>query len=281
MSYPYCNADVIRSMLEHQDRLEILIDCGAVTAYASGKEIKLDDYCRFIEALPFGTAGYMALDVIGDSVQTMANYRAMLERGLKPIPVFTRNTPSEDLDFYLDTSQMVAVGGLATKVGTRPFAYTKSVMERAAGRRVHLLGMTDVRWLRALAPYSADSSSWTYGTRFAAVYLYQADGTLTMMRRWHLDKKPPEDWLNRIREFGLDPFAFRYDEAWRGSQSISVYLSAASWVAMQRDVKRRVGTRIYIAAASAWALNVLLSSYLWQTERRPIEGLKWTVKGGV
>ena len=84
VAYPYlCKMDV--STLSPQEGVRLLVDCGAFTAYKSGKEIRLDDYCRFLESLPFKPFGYFSLDVIGDPDKTTRNYQIMLERVFKPI----------------------------------------------------------------------------------------------------------------------------------------------------------------------------------------------------
>ena len=87
VAYPYCSPDLMGKMKRFpQDRLRFLLDCGAFTAWQTGKKIELDDYCKFVETCDPKPWRYFSLDVIGDAEKTAANFEKMLERGFKPVP---------------------------------------------------------------------------------------------------------------------------------------------------------------------------------------------------
>jgi hypothetical protein len=271
ISYPYLTADMLRQLLAHQDSLDLFVDCGAFTAFAKGKHIDLDDYCRFLKALPFTPWRYMALDVIGDPERTWENYQTMLARGFTDaVPVLTRNTPEDHLEGFYRTADLVALGGLATKTGS-PYRYVRSVMGRAAGRKVHLLGATNMGWLKHLAPYSADSSTWEDAARYGHFNLYLGGGLMKTVTRKSMMKAPTEEVVHSVRGFGLDPFELQRDSAWRGGNSLTRYISASSWIALARDFAKRVGTRVFLAAAATDAVRALIQVHLWQTEGRAIQ----------
>jgi len=63
-SYAYLNGTII-NLLNNKD-INFLLDSGAFSAWKLKKEIKLDDYCKFVESLPFAPWKYFTLDVIGN-----------------------------------------------------------------------------------------------------------------------------------------------------------------------------------------------------------------------
>lgn len=66
VAFPYWQDEIARLMQAHPDTFRLLIDSGAFTAWKAGKSIALDDYCRFLEALPAAPWRYFTLDVIGN-----------------------------------------------------------------------------------------------------------------------------------------------------------------------------------------------------------------------
>jgi len=154
----------VKLLQENRDNVRFLLDSGAFTAWKAGKPIALDDYCRFIESLPFESWRYFMLDVIGDPAATMRNYETMLKRGFNPIPIFTRGEDPSVLDDYYKTSDLVAIGGLVGTPGNKGFV--KGIMEKVGGRRVHWLGFFDCNFVKHYRPYSCDSSTWKVGATF-------------------------------------------------------------------------------------------------------------------
>jgi len=268
MSWPYITADVRRALIQHGSRLDLFMDCGAVTAYAAGRELSVDNYCKFLEGLDkdgIRPWAYMALDRIGDPEQTRANHSTMMKRGFKPIPVWTRNDDPERLDELFTHSKIVAIGGLATRSGSR-IAYMQKAMDLAAGRPVHLLGMSSVDGLKRLRPFSSDSSSWESAARYGKLIVYDGMGKFRMLDRASLLKRPDDSIIHRLRELGCDPFALKKDAAWRGGSSMTRAISAASWCALSRDLVKNVGTRLFLAAANQPAMMALVRAHVYQTE---------------
>lgn len=265
IAFPYLKASLIKALLPVQDRLRLLIDSGAFTAWKSGKAIKLDDYCRFIEALPFTPWRYFSLDMIGDPAGTLRNYELMRKRGFTPIPVFTRGEDLSVIDDYYKTSDVVGVGGLVGTPGNKGFV--NGVMKRIGKRRVHWLGFTSLPFIRAYRPYMCDTASWESGAQFATFRLYLGDGVLRVMNKNTFRSAPPREILTAIKSYGLEPMDFRTNGGWAGSLSSNRTLNAASAVRLSLDVQKHVGTLFFLALTTQHALLLLVKGYDYEQRR--------------
>lgn len=116
VAYPYCKPDVFEVLKNQTLPYRFLLDSGAFTAHNAGKVITLDDYCRFIEAMPIKPWRYFQLDVVGDPEKTARNYEKMLERGFTPVPVFTHNESLSHAPGALIYLQPISQGAEATKL---------------------------------------------------------------------------------------------------------------------------------------------------------------------
>lgn len=261
VSFPYMSPGVIEQLRQCGPNLRLLLDCGAYTAWTSGKPIDLDEYCRFLEAPPVPLWRYFALDVVGDPEATWRNYEVMLKRGFRPLPIMTPGESLETMDRYYETSDVVGLGGLNALKPSRKHNYVRTVMAHAAGRKVHLLGYTTLDHLKALRPYMCDASSWESGARYAMLNLYMGRGKVVMLKKRDFIKRPPEVVLNRIRELGMDPFALSRTSGWAGGYSTARRLCGAGMVRLSIDVEQQLGTRLFLACAARWGLVVVREAY--------------------
>lgn len=242
------------------NKARFLLDSGAFTAWRLGKQITLDDYCRFLEGLPTRPWRYFALDEIGNPDGTRRNYELMLRRGFKPLPVYTRGAPIEDLEALYETTDVVGIGGLVTK-HQHPAGYLKFLWPKLKGRPVHLLGYTPPEWLKIFRPYSCDSSSWLSGRQYGATNLYLGNGRFKGLSRKDFAPLPSEAICQRIRHYGFDPADFASDSAWYGKKSLFFQLSVTSWVAFALDVEKHLGTKLFLAGTSLGDLRALMEAY--------------------
>ena len=253
---------MLQALAEQESRICWFLDSGAFTAWKSGKSIKLDDYCKFLDSLPLKPWRYFTLDVVGDHLKTMANYREMLKRGYTPMPIFTPGQPLDDLEEYYETSDLVGFGGIATKSSNATRNYIALVMQLAKGRKVHLLGYTSVEWLKIFRPYSCDSSSWNAGSaRFGQLALYMGGGRFKTMVRDEFVKKPSQELLRRIEWFGVDPMRLQNAEEWRNTlqgSSAMIQVSVASWVSLAWDIEKNLNTKLFLALGGRQQLSVIL-----------------------
>ena len=282
VAYPYCKPDVIELVKQNEHRIRFVLDSGAFTAWKSGQPIAVDDYCRFIETLPIKPWRYFALDAIGDPHGTMKNYEIMLKRGFKPIPIFTRGEDPKVLDDYYKTSDVVGIGGLVGTMGNKGFV--KGIMGKVGGRKVHLLGFTNLAFLKLFKPYMADSSSWEMGARFASCPLYIGSGhPLLSLKKDTIHKQLKDDRITHaIKALGLEPMDFLKPEMWNGGYSITRRTGARSMVRFSHDIGKHLGTNLFLAAATCYAAKLLLEGLTNESTPSSIRrnGLKHSTRMG-
>jgi hypothetical protein len=259
VAYPYMTADMVRLLNDNQTEIRFLLDSGAFTAWKAGKSINVDDYCRFIESLPFKPWRYFTLDVIGDPVGSLKNYKIMLKRGFNPIPIFTRGEDVSVLEDYYKTSDVVGVGGLVGTRGNKGFV--NGIMQKVGKRKVHWLGFTSHDYIKFYKPYMCDSSSWESGARFGACRVYAGRGRFITFSR----KCERNSFV--LKSYGVRPQDTRHSKAFAGGTSLVRWLAGQSEVKYSVDVKRQIKTLLFIAAATPQAVNLLLEGI--RNENRP------------
>jgi hypothetical protein len=266
VAYPYMSKGVIEIIKENQDKIRFLLDSGAFTAWKAGKPIKLDDYCKFIENLPFEPWRYFTLDVIGDPEKSFENYQTMLNRGFRPIPIFTRGEDVSMIDEYYKTSDVLGIGGLVGTKGNKGFV--KGIMEIIKDRKVHWLGFNAKEHLAYYKPYMCDSSSWSAAVRYAALKLYDKNGKWIQVGKHDFRRRPNENILKIIRGFDMDPVRFSNSGEWKNSGSGKYALELAtyrSWTKYQKDIGDKLDINFFLAYASEWQIRLMIESFrFWE-----------------
>lgn len=265
VAYPYMDKGVISLLNKEKDSIRFLLDSGAFTAWKAGKPIALDDYCRFIESLPFKPWRYFTLDVIGDPEASFKNYEKMLSRGFTPVPIFTRGEDVAMIDEYYKTSDVLGIGGLVGTKGNKGFV--RGIMDQIGDRKVHWLGFTNKQFVKYYKPYMCDSSSWEAVARFGGLELYMGGGVFFKCTRVGFKKKPDSHILSTIRSYGLDPKKFAKDEAWWGGPSLSRTLGARSTIRYAMDLESRFNVKQFAAATVVPSINLLIEGYKYEVNR--------------
>lgn len=254
VAYPYMQGQ-IQVIRENADIVRLLVDSGAFTAWKAGKKIELDDYCRFIESLPVEPWRYFTLDVVGDPEGTLRNYETMLRRGFKPVPIFTRGEDPSVLENYYKTSDVVGLGGLVGTQGNRGFV--RGIMRHVGDRKVHWLGFTVFDFVKLYRPYMCDSSSWTTGSRFGTFDLYMGRGRMVKVTKAEMAEKPPQQILDRVRYFGLDPAGLGIKDNWHGGRTYNRILGGYSHVYLSHDIEHKLGTKQFLASTTGLETSIL------------------------
>ncbi len=260
--------DIIDFLKKNRKHLCFLLDSGAFTAWKAGTEIKVDEYCKFIDSLPFKPWRYFTLDKIGDPDGSLKNYETMLKRGFNPIPVFTRGEDPKMIDYYYKTSDVVGVGGLVGTQGNRGFV--KGIMKIIGNRKCHWLGFTNKQFVRHYKPFSCDSSSLVMANKFASIELFDVKtGKWHKVSKIDFMKRPSEQILELIRSYDKDPFLLSKNDNWSGGESVSSYLSFRSHVRAQIEIEKRTGTKYFIAPIAFVGLSYAVKSLaVYQEEMR-------------
>ena len=265
VAYPYMKKQLVEALIKNNDKINFLLDCGAFTAWKSGKPIALDDYCKFLDTLPIKPWKYFALDVVGDPVSTMKNYKIMLDRGYKPMPVFTPNQDYKDIDEYYKTTDLIGVGGLTDKYGSKGLIHLKKVFAHTKGRAVHLLGYTKPAFIKLFRPFSCDSSSWTRSQRYGLCDIYVGNGEYVQLSRRDAVNKPSPKVINAIQKLGFDVSDFAKESNWRKGTNIASIMSARTWVKYMIDADKHINTKLFLAMGDVANLDRALSEWdYWQ-----------------
>lgn len=251
MAYPYMTSDAIRKLMPQRDKVDLLVDSGAFTAWKAGQSIKLVDYLRFLESLPFEPWRYFMLDVIGDPQATWKNYLEMRRLGFDPIPIFTRGEDPAQIERYYEQTDYIAVGGLVGTMGHK--GYLNGFRRLIGDRRAHWLGFTKMEFIKAYRPFSVDSSNWAAGLRFGSLPLYMGHGKMTRIIRKQFLRSHDARINRRIERYGFSADAlYRDPEQWTNSAGkILREISFLSAVDVSLDTQRNLGTRFFIASSGA------------------------------
>jgi hypothetical protein len=268
VAYPYLKPNVIAELEKNKQRVRFLLDSGAFTAWKSGKEIHVDEYCKFIESLPTKPWRYFTLDKIGDPEGSLKNYEIMLSRGFNPIPIFTRGEDIKMIDHYYKTSDVVGIGGLVGTQGNKGFV--KGIMKIIGDRKAHWLGFNSKEFISHYKPYMCDSSSWSAAVRYASVKLYDKNGKWYHVTKKDFASKPPKHILDLISSYGIDPKRMGQAAQWknsgRGDYALEV-LGCRSWTRYQIDLKNKLDVNFFLACASNWQIKLMCDSHKFWEDR--------------
>lgn len=159
-----------------------LLDSGAFTFFTSGKKVDWDDYVdRYAEFIKeFDVKDFFELDI-----DPLVGYKRVLElrerletKAERPcIPVWHKSRGKAEFLKMCDAYDYVAIGGIVSKEIKPPeYKYFPWFIEQAhrRGAKIHGLGFTNLEGMVKYHFDSVDSTSWTTGNRFGAIY--QFDG---------------------------------------------------------------------------------------------------------
>ena len=269
ISVPYLKSLAVRWLRHLGPRVSLLIDCGAFTTYSLGRPAtKVEDYIKFINEFTASCGryvnefSYMALDVIGDGQATMANYEAMLDAGLSPIPIMTRGASDVEVQRFLDTSDHIAVGGVFG--GTADKSALRAMVHRLPkGHKQHWLGFTNHDFVTYYRPHSVDASSWQTVRRYGKLSAYLGNGRFA--KPVFYGKPVPANVRAAIRAVGDDPAKLAVRELWkpyRGTTDDVQCIQTRLMIRYARELQARVGTRWYFAVnQSVFGLGLVAHYY--------------------
>jgi hypothetical protein len=137
------------------DKVKIMFDSGAWWAKEHNESIDIDKYIGFVNLNKKRINHYFNLDEIGVGKISRENYVYMKSAGLSPIPVYHTNTSIQNLKFYMEQTDYIAIG--AMKQWTTPA--TRRTLDYLFGNyftdsagwpriKVHALGLCSVSILR-------------------------------------------------------------------------------------------------------------------------------------
>jgi len=214
---------------------------------------------------------------------TQLNMRVMLDAGLSPVPVHVLGDNEQRMDELFEISDWVALGGLRRPHrGPAPLSYVKAKMKWAKGRSVHWLGYTRAESIVAWKPYSCDCSNFTAGSRWGLYEVYLGMGKWQRMEHESKGSRGSgsvssatmpfaTNVLAKLESWGFDPDEVLKCDKWRGSSTGGnvvaktvqdrrmAAIPAFSFVEYSLDVRKRFGTRFFLAASPEQAVGVYIA----------------------
>ena len=263
-AYPYMTKSYIEVLNQNEKKIKFLLDSGAFTAFNNGEPINLEEYCAFVKNPPVKIWKYFALDVIGNPKATKKNYYTMLDKGLNPIPIFTRGENPKTLNEYYKTSDIVGVGGL---VGTKANnAFVNGIMKLVKKRKVHLLGFTKPEYVKYYKPYMCDSSAWLTAPRYGTITIYLGNGNRIKIEKKKINtlSKYKQD---RIQEMGINYKDLLSERNWRGGKSVSRDLSCAGEVLYSLECAKYLKVNYFLVTGTSWDITQIIKWYDYYKEK--------------
>jgi len=161
---------------------KVFLDSGAFSAYTLGVEIKVEDYCGYIEKNNVivdqidGVTLASVLDGIGDPLLTYQNQKKMESFGITPLPCFHAGEDERYLEYYIDNYSYITLGGMVgssskalimwlDRIWTKHLTFTDGTPKL----KVHAFGITSLEIMKRYPWYSVDSSSWVQFASFGNI----------------------------------------------------------------------------------------------------------------
>lgn len=187
-----------------------LLDSGAFTFMENSKKaVDWEEYLqRYIDFINKNDVKlFFELDI--DSIvgyQRVLQYRARLEAGTgkRCIPVWHKSRGREEFLKMCDEYDYVAVGGIVSKEIKRNeypiFTYLINEAHKR-GAKIHGLGFTNLEGLTKYHFDSVDSTSWTSGNRFGAIYRFDGKTMVKHQKPGHRITDPRGAAVNNFNEW--------------------------------------------------------------------------------
>lgn len=168
-SYAFIDHFKNRDLSKHRDYFDtVLIDSGAFTAQFQGDIVDIDEYCQFAKDQHDNYDAIAQLDVIGNQIKTVENYRYMIDQGVDwvmPILTGAWDIGLIEMEKYICSDyNYIGVGGSSW---WKKYYNDGWVVARQLPTKYKYHGFAKGNyeafkhgWL-----YSIDSSTWSFGAR--------------------------------------------------------------------------------------------------------------------
>ncbi len=181
--------------------MKMMVDSGAFSAFTRGEPVGLGEYIQWLQSKSSGRPFlYVNLDVIGDDgSKSYRNWITMRKEGLAPIPVYHIGTPEKYLVRYLERTNFIAIGAIASMdKELRRISLDRVWKDFLTGRsglpitKCHALGMTSPYLMARYPWYSVDSTAWLVPAIWGRLLLpgRSNEGGWNYSKRWAVKATP-------------------------------------------------------------------------------------------
>ena len=159
---------------------KFLLDSGAFTFFTSGQKIDwydyIDRYCDFINRHDVKLFFELDIDkLVG--YEKVKEFRKQIEQktGKQCIPVWHKSRGKDEFIKMCDEYPYVSIGGIVSgEIKRDEYKFFPWFIREAhkRGAKIHGLGFTNLEGLTKYLFDSVDSTAWTTGNRFGAIYKF-------------------------------------------------------------------------------------------------------------
>jgi hypothetical protein len=256
-----------RVILGIADIARVMIDCGAFTDFHA--EIKanrtgstrkpgitLDEYIEACREWDKKVYGYIALDKIGDPVETRKRIARMFREGLSPMPVFTGNAPWADMKYFSTLTDHICIGGI-WRTSSREVFYSNLNKARANApkARFHLLGYARYPDVMALPITSYDASSFAAGQQYGRLTTFDPYNGL----RSYAKNEHKLEYASILAKYKITPQLMRTGK-WNGLRGFPAIATIHAHVLMQRQSLKTSGKFYFLAVPNTSFVEVVVAT---------------------
>ena len=154
---------------------DLFLDSGAFSAQRKKEKLCVRKYCEFIKTYSKLFFCYANLDVIGDPIESFANFEEMSKVGLNAIPCFHYGEPFYFLEKYLDAAPYVALGGTVpiSKNESQILSFLDKcwtiIMKQTPNIKIHGFGVNNEKIMIRYPWFSIDASSIHMQARYGGI----------------------------------------------------------------------------------------------------------------
>jgi len=233
--------------LELSSYSDVLIDCGAYTAYTRGKEIPIDRYIADCKRYHGKVWQYIQLDKVRNPSVTKTNLDKMLHAGLRPMPVLQIGESFERMPALVKINPWVCcAGGVYTPAQWIHHRYQQAFKASHGKANIHALGFLRYPDVFQLPIKSGDSSAYYNGMKYGWLVMFDRREGMIQIHNTNIKKKGSRGidprFIVYMEQCGLKPedvVSGTYNHGQRSFMTLAcvhAYLRFASFCA-EKDFK--------------------------------------------
>ena len=226
---------------------DVLIDCGAYTAYTRGTTIPLNQYIADCKRYHGKVWQYIQLDKVRNPDVTRTNLDEMLQSGLKPMPVLQIGEKFERMSELVSINKWVCcAGGVYTPARWIHHRYQQAFKASGGKANIHALGFLRYPDVFQLPIRSGDSSAYYNGMKYGWLIMFDKREGMVQVHTSNVKKKGSKGidprFLSYMQKCGItqnDVTSGTYNHGQKSFitlSSVHAYLNFASFCA-EKDFK--------------------------------------------
>ncbi len=273
MSYlqkePYLR-DIIYAVAPY---VNILIDSGGWSNFQnrlkkptdtkfSVPEVSLADYIAYCKTVDGLVWQYIALDVLRDREKSDYNLQAMLDAGLKPMPVMIEGYSQDDLLKIVNINRRISVAG---GVGANDSYIKKRYRDiyQMSGNKalIHALGYGRHPGIFEIPISSSDSSSYSIGGQFGQLMIYNPGGWMKLSWKKLYEPSPLQKiFCDEMYRFGVRPAQMKDTDLFHHSPySLVSFFSTHAYLNFMDHIAREGKLYFFSTTSTDWMLIIFIA----------------------